>query len=539
MADLQSKLTDLELSASEISDLQDFDPRFIEDYLSMKDDIKAIANHVEPPVGEPPQLLRDNLSGENDLLTAPTSNQAYILDQKTIANADAIGGAGQALAGHVADSENPHQTTLLNLADVINPNYINKAGEVPVIQPNEIDVLIRRLNALEIGFNDDNLGTGLSDLQALLEFIVSDLGAHTHLEVDITDLDKYTQAAVDALLNLKADISYVNNTTVALDGSRVMTGNLNINKVQPAFDFTSTFAGDGFNWRGEIANSNGWFYLSARLADDSASSYQYIFRPDGLFSTNFVQLGAAPTQPYHATRMDFVQAEDAQVLVDANTYTDSQVPAIHGVIDNLTSSGNSTDGLSANQGYELDQAKLDLTGGEINSGSSVSSLRVRAGAFVFDTFVNSAGIATLSFSGNSGVIQQISFNLNGTLGLQGTYVAPIQDTHLVPKKYADDLIRIIPRVEVASTTLTPNDEGKSVEINNAGAVNLTFDSAQNYPVGMQGIGVATGVGAITLTAAGTTTFRAAGNRLTTAEQNAPFTYYHVGSNVWQIAGDFV
>jgi len=171
MTDLSSQLSNMELSSIDLDQLTGFDPRFIEWLLSISDDLRAIASHVEPPPGAPSAILRDDLDGIGDVLTAPTSNQAYILDQKTISNALALADVIDSVATHLADLDNPHKTSLINLKEVLNENYIGLPGAVPVVQKNEVDVLIQFLSALDIVFNDDVIGSGEVNLQGLLEYL--------------------------------------------------------------------------------------------------------------------------------------------------------------------------------------------------------------------------------------------------------------------------------------------------------------------------------------------------------------------------------
>lgn len=95
--------------------------------------------------------------------------------------------------------------TFLELTDTP-VDYTGLAGRFVRVNPSE--------NGLDFGIVDQDVEWGeitgpLSaqvDLQAALD-AKSNIG-HTHVEADITDLDKYTQAAVDGYLALKSDVSH-------------------------------------------------------------------------------------------------------------------------------------------------------------------------------------------------------------------------------------------------------------------------------------------------------------------------------------------
>jgi len=201
MSDLQGKLRRADLSSSQLTDMGGFDPRFVIYLLSLRDDLLTIADHVEPPGDSTPGLLRDDLDGVGDITTAPTSNQAYILDQKTITNTQLISQLNQAVIDHV-DETNPHDTSLLDLIDIANTNYIGLGRAVPVVTNDEQGVIIRRLFAEDLLIDDSNIGSGALEQQALNEYFNSQLGqaawgSISGLLTDQTDL----QAALDAKEN--------------------------------------------------------------------------------------------------------------------------------------------------------------------------------------------------------------------------------------------------------------------------------------------------------------------------------------------------
>lgn len=73
--------------------------------------------------------------------------------------------------------------------------------------------------------------------------------SHTHVEVDITDLDKYTQAEVDALIATATDNNYAHNQAVA---NTVWTIAHNLGK----FPCVQVFDDSGNNVEGEISHTD-------------------------------------------------------------------------------------------------------------------------------------------------------------------------------------------------------------------------------------------------------------------------------------------
>ena len=257
MSDLQGKLRRADLSSSQLTDMGGFDPRFIVYLLSLRDDMLTIADHVEPPDGGGGTLLRDDLSGVNDLLTAPTSNQAYILDQKTITNTELISQLNQIVIDHVTES-NPHSTALLDLIDVANNNYAGLARAVPVVTNDEQGMIVRRLFAVDLLFDDTAIGSGAVDQQALNEYFSNQLGGGAPV-----------WGGIGGILSDQTDLQIEFNGKYDKTGG-VLTGNVSINSPSAGVTLLNSTAPDPLDsWTlSNLGNES----ISVSFFDNSATT---------------------------------------------------------------------------------------------------------------------------------------------------------------------------------------------------------------------------------------------------------------------------
>ena len=152
-----------------------------------------------------------------------------------------------------SDSENSNDTVSIQLSDIVNISHTHAISDVTSLQAT-LDLKAIDSEIATVG----KTGSYLDLLNIPTEFTPS---SHTHVEADVTDLDKYTQAEADALLATKeAVISKAGNASKFLQ----------INSGEDGYDFVDITSNVTYNLSFEATKT---FYDSATFKNKITSFY--------------------------------------------------------------------------------------------------------------------------------------------------------------------------------------------------------------------------------------------------------------------------